>query len=93
MPVSLVLACVWALLACLAGMGPSRFQWPAAWTLIATGIPLLGWVTFQAGPVFGLVFFVAGASVLRWPLKRAAQRLRRAAAGENPVTGHEGPST
>ena len=77
MPISLIFACVWALLACFAAMGPRAIQWPAAWVLIATGIPLLGWVTYQAGPVFGLLFFVAGASVLRWPLKRAGHHLRR----------------
>lgn len=81
MPVSLILACVWALVACLAAMGPRRIQWPAAWVLIATGIPLLGWVTYQAGPFWGLLVFVAGASILRWPLKRAAHHLRRAMSG------------
>lgn len=81
MPMSLIAACIWALLACLAGMGPKRLMWPAAWALIATGIPLLGWVTYQTGPVWGLLFLLAGASVLRWPLVRAAQHLRRAVAG------------
>lgn len=78
MPVSLVLACLWALIACLAGMAPQRFHWPAAWALIACGIPLLGWVTLQAGPFWGLVFLAAGASVLRWPLIRAGRGLHRA---------------
>jgi hypothetical protein len=77
MPSSLILACVWALVACLVGMGPQRFHWPAAWVLIATGIPLLGYVTVQSGPVWGLVCLVAGASVLRWPLIRAGERLKR----------------
>ncbi|UWQ94454.1 DUF2484 family protein [Rhodobacteraceae bacterium M385] len=81
MPISLILACVWAVLACLAAMGPRRIQWPVAWVLIATGIPLLGWVTYQAGPFWGLLVFVAGASILRWPLKRAAHHLRRAMSG------------
>lgn len=77
MPMSLILACVWSLLACLAGMAPERFHWPAAWVLIFTGIPLLGWVTYQAGPFWGLLLLVAGASVLRWPLMRAGQEMRR----------------
>jgi hypothetical protein len=42
--------------------------------LIATGIPLLGYVTWQTGPVWGLICLAAGASVLRWPLLRAAQK-------------------
>jgi hypothetical protein len=45
--------------------------------LIATGIPLLGYVTWQTGPVWGLICLAAGASVLRWPLLRAAQKVRR----------------
>ena len=80
MPGSLISACLWALLACLAAMGPRRIQWPVAWVLIATGIPLLGWVTYQAGPFWGLVVFAAGASILRWPLKRAGHYMRRAVA-------------
>ena len=77
MPLSLVLACLWGLLACLAAMMPERTHWPAAWALIATGIPILGFVTVQAGPVWVLICLAAGASVLRWPLLRAGQRLRR----------------
>ncbi len=76
MPLSLVLACLWALAASAAGMAPRRFHWPFAWVLIATGIPLLGFVTFQLGPVWGLVCLAAGASVLRWPLIRLWERLR-----------------
>lgn len=90
MPAALILACLWALLACLAGMAPQRFHWPAAWALIATGIPLLGFVTLMAGPVWGLVCLVGGASVLRWPLLRAGQRMRRFATGRRRVSDDEG---
>ena len=76
MPLSLTLACLWALTACLAAMTPQRFHWPAAWALIATGIPLLGFVTWQVGPFWGLLFLIGGASVLRWPLIRAVERMR-----------------
>jgi hypothetical protein len=76
MALSLILACVWAVVSVLAAMMPQRFHWPAAWVLIATGIPILGFVTWQAGPVWGLICLAAGASVLRWPLLRADQRLR-----------------
>lgn len=68
MPLPLTLVCLWALAACLVGMGPRRYHWPAAWALIATGIPLLGYVTLMMGPWWGLLALVAGASVLRWPL-------------------------
>jgi hypothetical protein len=77
MPLSIVLACLWGIVAGIAGMAPQRFHWPAAWVLIATGIPLLGYVTWQTGPVPGLICLAAGASVLRWPLLRAAQKMRR----------------
>jgi 4-amino-4-deoxy-L-arabinose transferase-like glycosyltransferase len=76
MPLPLTIACVWALLACLAAMAPQRYHWPAAWALIATGIPILGYVTLVLGPVWGLIVMAAGASVLRWPLIRAAERMR-----------------
>jgi hypothetical protein len=75
MPFAFTLACLWIVTACAAGMAPSRYHWPAAWALIATGIPLLGLVTLTMGPVWGLVALAAGASILRWPILRAGQRL------------------
>ncbi|MCT4683288.1 MAG: DUF2484 family protein [Roseicyclus sp.] len=84
MPLSLTLACLWIVAACAAGMAPARYHWPAAWTLIATGIPLLGLVTFAMGPVWGLLVMAAGASVLRWPIIRAGQRLAGLLAPREP---------
>ncbi len=83
MPIPLILACLWAILACLVAMGPQRYHWPAAWALIATGIPLLGYVTLVLGPIWGLILMAAGASVLRWPLIRAGQRMRGLVLGPN----------
>lgn len=83
MPGSLITACVWALVACAIAMGPRRFHIPAAWGLIISGIPLLGWVTYQTGPVWGIMILLAGMSLLRWPLIRAGQKLRRAIAGDS----------
>ncbi|PRY26005.1 uncharacterized protein DUF2484 [Aliiruegeria haliotis] len=69
MSYSIVLACLWALAATVIAMIPSRRRhWPQAYVLIAIGIPLLGYVTYENGPLAGLVVFVAGASILRWPL-------------------------
>jgi hypothetical protein len=66
---SLTLACLWVVAASVAGMLPSaRQHWPAAYVLIALGIPLLGFVTYQNGPWIGLLCLAAGASILRWPL-------------------------
>lgn len=82
MNLSLICACVWAILATAIAMGPRRFHWPGAWGLIVTGVPLLGWVTYNNGPIVGLICLAAGVSVLRWPvhaLLSAMLRPRRAA--------------
>ena len=66
---SLILACLWLIAANLIGMVPSRdHHWRAAYVLIAVGIPIVGYVTWQMGPVLGLLVLAAGASVLRWPV-------------------------
>ena len=76
---SLVLAFLWIVLANVIAMLPSRRNhWPAAYGLIAIGVPLLGWVTYQNGPFVGLLALVAGASILRWPLIYLSRRMRRA---------------
>ena len=75
MTASLILACIWALLAGAAAMMPQRVHWPAAVGLIATGLPLIVWIFAQNGPVIGLLLLLAAASVLRWPLIRLLQRL------------------
>ena len=54
MSVSLILACLWALSANLMAMMPSRdMHWRLAYGLIAVGIPILGYVTYQNGPWVG----------------------------------------
>lgn len=69
MPLSLVLASLWAIAANVLAMLPSRDRhWRSAFGLTAIGIPLLGYVTYQCGPLIGLLVMVAGMSVLRWPL-------------------------
>lgn len=77
MSLSLILACLWALLANIIAMLPSRrAHWPAAYGLIATGIPILGYVTYQNGPVAGLIVLAAGVSLLRWPVIYLARWLK-----------------
>jgi hypothetical protein len=85
---SLILACLWALTASLLAMLPSRRNhWPAAYALIAVGIPLLGYVTYENGPMAGLLCLAAGASILRWPLIHALRGMRRLVSGprEDPA--------
>ncbi|QAX30235.1 DUF2484 family protein [Leisingera sp. NJS204] len=69
MSVSLTLAAIWALAANVLAMIPSRDNhWRRAYVLIALGIPLLGYVTYENGPWWGLAVLLAGMSVLRWPV-------------------------
>jgi hypothetical protein len=75
-----ILGCLWLVAANVLGLIPSRdHHWFRAYVLIAVGIPLLGWITWQSGPLIGLLFFAAGASVLRWPLVFFGRWLRRIA--------------
>ena len=75
---SLLLSCFWIIAANIAGLLPSRRgHWSAAVALIVTGIPILGLVTWQHGPVAGFIAFGAGASILRWPIRLGLARLRR----------------
>ena len=77
MTLPLGLACLWLIAANLIAMLPSRDQhWRAAYGLIAVGIPVLGWLTWVAGPFLGMAFLAAGASLLRWPLVHLWRRIR-----------------
>lgn len=82
MNASLILACLWALIANLLAMTPSRDRhWRAAYVLIASGIPILGYVTYQNGPWVGLVVLIAAMSILRWPVIYLVRWLRRQRGG------------
>jgi hypothetical protein len=50
-------------------MLPSKDNmWKKAYVLIAVGVPLLGWVTYENGAFVGVLALAAGMSVLRWPV-------------------------
>ena len=69
MSLSLILSFMWVVAANVIGMFPSRHNhWPSAYVLIALGVPLLGYVTYENGPLIGLLALAAGASILRWPV-------------------------
>jgi hypothetical protein len=69
MTLSLILACIWAIVANVLAMTPSKDNhWRNAYVLIAIGIPLVGFVTYQNGPWIGMLVLLAGMSVLRWPV-------------------------
>ncbi|MEM1264914.1 MAG: DUF2484 family protein [Pseudomonadota bacterium] len=80
---SILLVCLWALSANVIGMIPSpkRKHWPAAWVLIATGLPLLAFLVWENGLLIGLIGLVAGASVLRWPVWFLWRWIRRRVLG------------
>jgi len=79
MSLSLILACLWALVANVVAMTPSRDRhWRSAFILTAVGIPILGYVVVQHGPWIGLLVLAGGCSVLRWPLIHLGRWLRRA---------------
>lgn len=81
MSLSLVLTCFWFVIANILAMTPSEdSHWRNAYVLIAVGIPLVGFVTAQHGPVLGLVVLAGGCSVLRWPVIYLTRWLRRGAA-------------
>lgn len=78
MTFSLILACLWLVAANVLAMIPSKDNhWARAYGLIAVGIPLLGYVTYENGPWIGLLALAAGMSVLRWPVRYLFARIKR----------------
>lgn len=74
----LILAALWALIANLLAMTPSKdHHWRNAYVLIAIGIPIVGLVTWQHGPWLGMIVLVAGMSMLRWPVIYLGRWIKR----------------
>lgn len=71
---SLFLAALWAVGANLLAILPGRStHWGRALALIATGVPIVGYVTFQHGPWVGMIVLAMGIFVLRWPAIHAGR--------------------
>lgn len=86
MTLPLIAAFLWLIAANVIAMFPSRDQhWRNAYVLIALGIPLVGWVTYVNGPIWGMVILAGGASVLRWPVIYLWRWVKRVAKGEEPA--------
>ncbi|MFD1914307.1 DUF2484 family protein [Halodurantibacterium flavum] len=78
MSVAGMLVILWVLLAALLAVSPAR-RWAgvAVWVLLAFGIPLLGLVTWEHGPVAGSLLFVLGILLLSWPRMPVSRRVQR----------------
>jgi len=75
---AVILGCVWLIAANVLAMIPSRDNhWFRAYVLIGFGLPLLGYIVYSNGPLIALLFFLAGMSVLRWPVIYLSRWLRR----------------
>lgn len=75
---SIALAGLWGLTANVLAMIPSKDNhWTRAYILIALGVPILGYVTYENGPWIGLIVLAAGMSVLRWPVIYLGRWLRK----------------
>ena len=80
---SLTLAALWAVVANVLGILPSRDNhWRRAYALIAVGLPVLALVIYQHGPWLGLVVLLAGMSILRWPVIYGWRKILRICRGE-----------
>ena len=78
MTASLILACVWGILANVIAMFPSKHNhWPSAYALIILGIPILGLVIWENGVPVGLAVLAAAVSILRWPVRYLLRWFRR----------------
>lgn len=75
--IALVAGLLWLVVANVTGMLPSRdYHWRNAYRLIAVGVPVLVWLTYENGIWWGLAFLIAAGSVLRWPLRYLWRWLR-----------------
>ncbi|MDJ1008063.1 MAG: DUF2484 family protein [Paracoccaceae bacterium] len=83
MSVPVILALVWLVTANVIGMFPSpkRHHWPSAYALMTVGLPLLVWLFISDGWIAAAVFLVAGASILRWPVRFLFRRIGRVVGG------------
>ncbi|TFL17899.1 DUF2484 family protein [Jannaschia formosa] len=74
---ALVALCLWVVLAWLLMVTlTARQSWPAAYGLIALGLPLLGWLGWTEGWVWTLAGALVMGTVLRWPVRYAWRWVR-----------------
>ena len=70
--------CLWVLLAAVAqAVTTAQQSWPAAYSLMALGAPLLAWLWVAEGPAWAALGLAAMALVLRWPVRYGWRWVRR----------------
>ena len=77
MKLSLLVAGLWMIAASGAVVLPRGLRNSGAVALVVSGIPLAGWITYETGPIWGMLAIGLGTLVLRWPLHHLWGRLRR----------------
>ena len=78
MSTPLVLAFIWIIVTNFIAILPSKdHHWTAAYILIAMGLPIAGWVFWVHGFWIGLAVFIAGASMLHWPIRYLWRWIKR----------------
>lgn len=79
MTLSVLLLCLWVLLAFVMAAIPSTDNhWRRAYVLMALGAPLLIFLIWEGGVLMGLVGVAVAVSVFRWPVVYLWRKLRRA---------------
>jgi len=71
---SLILACIWVLLAAAVALLPMRRQYAPGFALLIAAPFLLGFIGWQHGPLILLLSLLAAASMFRKPLLYLARR-------------------
>jgi hypothetical protein len=66
---ALIALCLWVVVAwVLMLVLTPRQSWPAAYGLIAVGVPLVMWIGWTRGAGWAVIGLLVMALVLRWPL-------------------------
>lgn len=77
-----IAACIWVVVAwVLSVVLTSKQSWPAAYALIAFGLPILVWLWRDLGPTAAFIALITGMVVLRWPVIYLGRWLKRRITG------------
>lgn len=79
MSLAFILVCLWAILANVLAMLPSKdYHWRSAYFLLGLVVPLIGYVIIQHGLWAGLLVLVGACWILRYPVLHFGRWLRKA---------------